>query len=416
MVGRIDSFSFSILKRSCVLLFFIGILSTFFNLIVGLEWQISILTLSLSLVSLFCWWFLKFKNLFNFVRTFVSVWIFVLLNIAWYFNFSSVGPALGLYVIYVMLIAFIWPLKHTLFVVIIVLFNLGLLYYIELNYNDHILKYSAEYDRISDVYFGNVITLILTLSFSVYAKSKYESKYKEAKTSDKLKTVFLQNMSHELRTPLNAIIGFSGLMDDTDDAREMHKYARIINTSGGHLLNLVNELIDITMIESGQMKIIKEYVNFQVLIQESVDMFEIEKALSGKDIELKISFLEVDEDMITYTDPVRYKQILINLFKNALKFTQKGSIHIRFGLIVKDGHSMIVTSVEDTGIGIPKSMVATVFEAFSQVKPSELSIYEGMGIGLAISKNLCNLLGGDIWLESEEGKGSKFYFTISTSE
>lgn len=235
----------------------------------------------------------------------------------------------------------------------------------------------------------------------------------KATESDRLKSTFLATMSHELRTPLNAIIGFSDLIDKSLPIADIINFNNTVNKSGKHLLNIVEDLFDITLIETGEMKIIKENVELESLLKEVHEIIKAEQNKTKKtnlDLNLKIPL--VSENFSIYTDSSKLKQILLNLLKNALKFTHNG--HVTYGFEIETNHSksMLKFFVEDTGIGIPLLKQEFVFDVFRQVEDSDTKNYGGTGIGLSISKKLAELLGGEIWLESEEGRGSVFYFTI----
>ncbi len=229
-----------------------------------------------------------------------------------------------------------------------------------------------------------------------------------AEESDRLKSAFLSNMSHEIRTPMNAIIGFSDLLlDPSLNPKERLDFAGMIKSNGDELLNLLNDIIDISMIESEQ--IITKVSSFSVnkVITEVFYSFINSKYLVDKDeLELKLDI--PDTELTIQTDPFRLKQVLKNLVNNALKFTTQG--HVKLGYHLIDGHVRFF--VEDTGIGIDEVHQRIIFERFLKVKNDVSNLYRGNGLGLTISKNLVELLGGTIGLSSQEGIGSCFYFHI----
>ncbi len=229
-----------------------------------------------------------------------------------------------------------------------------------------------------------------------------------AEESDRLKSAFLSNMSHEIRTPMNAIIGFSDLLLDASlNPMERLEYASMIKSNGDELLNLLNDIIDISMIESEQ--ITTEVTKFSVnnAMNEVYYSFLTSKYLVDKD-ELELQIKMPDSELMIASDVFRLKQILKNLVSNALKFTNQG--YVRMGYEVADG--FVKFFVEDTGIGIDEAHKRVVFERFLKVKNDVSNLYRGNGLGLTISKNLVELLGGTISLHSVEGKGSCFYFKI----
>ena len=229
----------------------------------------------------------------------------------------------------------------------------------------------------------------------------------QAEESDKLKTSFLANMSHEIRTPMNGILGFAGLLKDpmlTGD--EQKEYIDIIEKSGTRMLNIINDIIDISKIESGLMKVKMTESNINDQIEYIYTFFKPE--VESKRMQLsQIKSLASIESIIK-TDREKVFAILINLVKNAIKYSNEGSI--KFGYIKKGDY--LEFFVSDTGIGIPKNRQKAVFERFIQADIDDKMATQGAGLGLSISEAFVEMLGGKIWLESELGKGSTFYFTI----
>jgi len=231
-----------------------------------------------------------------------------------------------------------------------------------------------------------------------------------AELSDKLKSAFLANMSHELRSPMNAIIGFSDLLLNSNlTEEEKNEYLTYINSNGKSLLNLINDIIDIAKIEVGQIKINKTVCKINEVIKELKLNYVAECKIKNKiNLEIQSENGVDDSEFAVNTDPYRLRQILRNLIGNALKFTDTG--FIRFGYQLKNG--LIEFFVKDTGIGISKNKLKVIFERFGQDERGFDRNISGAGLGLAISKNLVKLLGGQIWVESEIGEGTTFYFTI----
>jgi len=229
----------------------------------------------------------------------------------------------------------------------------------------------------------------------------------KAEESDRLKSSFLANMSHEIRTPLNSIIGFSELLLDKEFGVDQHEeFARTINASGNGLLTIISDIMDLSKIEAGQVQINKTSFSVHKLIKQ-IQKEYLYKALE-KGIELRLDPENLKDDFFIESDEQRLRQILINFVGNAIKFTEKGFIHIGFSTNENNVHFF----VKDTGIGISEEYHQKIFERFRQVEVSHTRKYGGNGLGLAISKNLVEMLGGEIGLESNVGKGSTFYFTI----
>lgn len=233
----------------------------------------------------------------------------------------------------------------------------------------------------------------------------------KAEEADRLKSTFLANISHELRTPMNGIIGFSKLIIDSKniDLETQKKYLSIIFQSGNILLNLVNDIIDLSKIEAKQLKLNNSEFKLNVLIDELLDIFVSERDNIGKKNIKIIAEKEYDyKDLSIYSDANRIRQVLFNLLTNALKFTTEGSI--KFGYYIESQN--IVFFVKDTGIGLTQNEKDFIFERFRQGDDKKTRRYGGAGIGLTISKGIVENLKGKIWVESEKDLGSTFYFTI----
>jgi two-component system, sensor histidine kinase and response regulator len=236
----------------------------------------------------------------------------------------------------------------------------------------------------------------------------------EAVGANRAKSDFLANMSHEIRTPLNAVIGFCELLKDGDLNGQQRDYVRTIGKSGEALLGLVSDVLDVSKIEAGQVCLEDINFNLERLI-ETVLKIGQGKALS-KHVDLRYEYAS-DGPSNFVGDPTRMRQILLNLIGNAVKFTQQGEIKIKVKFLNQsDQRCLIQITVSDTGIGIPKETMKHIFDPFSQGDMSTTRKYGGTGLGLAITKRFVEMMGGKIWVESEEQKGSSFIFTIHLSQ
>lgn len=241
----------------------------------------------------------------------------------------------------------------------------------------------------------------------------------KAEESDQLKTAFLNNMSHEIRTPLNGILGFSQLLKDPNLTSENKKeYLRIIEVCGDQLYNTINNIIDISKIESGQIKISISEINIGEQIGYIYKFYE--ESVRQKGLQMSVTNSLNSFKSLIRTDREKLNAILTNLVKNAVKYTELGSIEIgcRLNQMDKKNVNGVRFSFEfeffvrDTGIGIRKDRQEAIFERFIQAEINDKKARQGVGLGLAISKAYVEMLGGKIWVDSEEGKGSTFYFTI----
>jgi PAS domain S-box-containing protein len=255
------------------------------------------------------------------------------------------------------------------------------------------------------------LTGIIGISSDITERKRTEVELIEAKEkaeeSDRLKTAFLHNISHEIRTPMNAIVGFSGFLNDPDlTAEKRQEFTEIIIQGSDQLLAIIDDLISIATIEAGLEKVHETEININSVCKLINDLFSHKAIEKGINLSLKCAL--ADNDAILLTDATKLTQILNNLIGNALKFTQQGFIN--FGYTIKD--KQLEFYVEDSGMGIPLDMQEIIFTRFRQVESSNDQLFGGSGVGLSISKAYVEMLGGKIWLDSELGNGTVFYFNI----
>jgi len=235
----------------------------------------------------------------------------------------------------------------------------------------------------------------------------------KATESDRLKSAFLATMSHELRTPLNAVIGFSEMISADLPLDDIVEFSQIIHNSGNQLLHIIEDIFDITLIEAGNVEIVFEEVELKPIMDKINESIKIEQhRLTKNDLTVNYTNAGNNEEIILNTDPSKLKQILINLTKNAIKFTEKGTVNYGYTIIKSKGKPLLRFYVEDTGIGISEENLTMIFDMFRQVEYSNTREFGGVGIGLSIAKKMVELLGGELWVDSTLGKGSTFYFTL----
>ncbi|MGE4556064.1 MAG: response regulator [Desulfovibrionaceae bacterium] len=242
------------------------------------------------------------------------------------------------------------------------------------------------------------------------ARTEAEEARAEAEEATRTKSQFLANMSHEIRTPMNAVIGMADMIATTDLDSNQREYAHIIRSSARSLLGLINDILDVSKIEAGKLELESIPFELRSVLEEVSDLF-LEK-VAESEIEL-IMNVHPDVPNQVMSDPLRLRQVMVNLTANAFKFTEQGEIEIKVEEIGRsDEVSRLRFEVRDTGIGIPASVQEQLFESFTQADGSTTRKYGGTGLGLTISRNIVQLMGGEIRVKSKEGEGSSFSFTV----
>jgi PAS domain S-box-containing protein len=257
----------------------------------------------------------------------------------------------------------------------------------------------------------NIINQASVALSQKHSESALRSAKEKAEESDRLKSAFLMNLSHEVRTPLNGIMGFSQILQEREFPHQRQsEFLGIIHNKAGQLLNILNNILDLSKIEAEQLRLGKDDFYLNDVLYELYDAYSLELEKNEKNnILLNLHCDLKRTECRLYTDQNRLKQILNNLISNAIKFTSEGTVE--FGYQLKDPKTLLFY-IKDTGIGIPEEKQETIFKSFRQADNSTSRDYEGTGLGLSLAKSLVELFGGKLWVESKTEEGSCFYFTI----
>lgn len=262
----------------------------------------------------------------------------------------------------------------------------------------------------------HTLCFVLDISERKEMEEELRRARRDAEAAARAKSEFVANMSHEIRTPLNGVLGISSFLEEESLPQEIREMGRLIRTSGEMLRRVVDDVLDFSKIESGKLELENEPFSLQESLDWSIGIFR--KAALDKQIELKLT-VEENVPRRLVGDATRIRQVLTNLINNAVKFTERGSIQVKIGAVHRAGdahdeHSRCCLRVEvaDSGVGIPPDRIDRLFQSFSQVDASTNRRFGGTGLGLAICKRLVEMMGGEIFVESELGLGSRFTFTI----
>lgn len=384
-----------------------SIFATTFNIILGFSYFL-IASTTLGIV-----WFgilyyaARIRKWYHITKKFVVISVIVLLDLMWINNAGSNGPIILVLVTSFTVFVFLFEGWKRIVFIIGYILNLIAQFYIETKHPNLITPYLSQSDRLIDFYSGFVINISLSGVLFVFIRKLYFREKTKAIESEQLKTAFFANLSHEIRTPMNGIIGFSEMLNNPNlNIEKQKKYTKIIIDNSQRLLSMVNDVLEMSKLESGIYAVSKNNVNIYELTQKLYQFFELKTSEKGLSFTLENSI--ENKDFFIYTDEQKLWQILSNIISNAIKFTHSGSIQLHCSII----NNKLIFSIQDTGIGIDKKFHHIIFERFRQVELDLSKQAGGSGLGLSICKNLVDLIGGRIWLESEVSKGSRFYVEL----
>lgn len=449
--------------------FFAGtasLLATTINIFLQLYIGLILITLLGSLVN-YLFYYLSLRK--KYYRKLITPFIFIsllIVSFVWFINSGLDGPVIYFYFIGIILFSILTKGSKRLLAIILTILAFSVLLLIEYLNPELVYDYQSRNARFMDVYLTAIIamlvisgmTIIIIKSYYNEQKTITDQQYKiikqntdlkqkeqelrghkeklesqvayrtkelqkaniqlekaiaKASEADQLKSSFLANMSHEIRTPLNAILGFAELLKTEKDEATIYEYIDIITNKGNLLLNIINDIIDISKVESGKLNIHKINFNVDKVLQEIFITYQKVIALEKSEtVNLRLVKPSNESSISIFNDPARLKQVIQNLVDNAVKFTKKGEITLGYRLEEVEGSQQIIFFVKDTGTGIKEEHRKFIFDPFRQIDESLTRNYTGTGLGLSISKRLVELMGGTLQVRSEINKGSYFYFNL----
>ncbi len=380
------------------------------NLVLGLNPVLNLIIGCACALFLFLLYLSRVRKMYSIPLWALALFFIGALPFSWFLNSGLFGSTI--YICFVMLAVILVIARGRMRLLFAGIFIMEILALIMLEYwrPDLVVHYENREMQFIDIIINLAASLVMMMVLIIIVMKNYEEEKKKAEESSRLKSYFLANISHEIRTPMNSILGFSELLLDeelTDRDRKHH--VDIIRRSGGQLLNLIDDLIDVSRIEAGELKIREKTFNLDAMMGELYDIFAMQMQKTGHTASLVRDRPPAGEAGTVVSDENRLRQVLMNLIGNAVKYTEKGTI--RFGYERVD-EGRVRFFISDNGVGIDPENLPRIFDQFMQVDGTMSRRYGGAGLGLSISKKLVELMGGRIEAQSEPGKGSRFVFDI----
>jgi signal transduction histidine kinase len=403
---KVTQFEDQMMLQSTFTIGVILIFATMSNILLGLSIALILSTLVGTII--FTGLYL-FGRIFSWGHRYLWISSFLILfcvDLLWLTNYGMHGSTSTVIVVFFAFLILVFDRRNIFTISVLLVLNIFCLYFLQYRFGNVIGDYLNDEVQFFDSLIGLIMSLVAIFIFTFSIKNNHIHQYERAKMADQLKSSFLANMSHEIRTPLNAIVGFSSLLAELEnDDSAKYQYNEQILKNSDYLLSLIDDIIDVSKIESNQLSVKIQKVDIVPLINHLIESFQINNE-HNHDLVIKSNIKDVK--IVLEIDRVRLEQILRNLLSNAVKFTEKGKITVD---CIRE-QNRYTFSVKDTGIGMNPEDQKIIFERFRKLENSRQQLYRGTGIGLFLSKQLVELFGGKIWVESEVGKGTTFYFTV----
>jgi signal transduction histidine kinase len=406
---KMDSERYFIMITCLTATLFLIILSIV-HLINGFRIQPFIMSSSSSVIMMALYFVLRYTDFLFWPKLILTTIGIAFLDITWYVKYLSNGPVLFFIFAFGALVLWVWHGRALVVLLSIYFLNIVFLFFIDYTASSSLFDYPSPDKRMWDIYLSFFLYSALLIFLLYIIKRDFIAQKEKAIRSDQLKTAFLSNMSHEIRTPMNAIVGFSSLIEDEKDQSTRAQYVEIIQNSSDNLLKLINDIIELSKIETSDFQLIYQSFTIEQLFLELKPIVLNEQRKHNR-TGIQIIYDNKIGNKTIISDPRRIQQLLINLIVNALKFTEKGTVTIETSL---NKAGMLQFSVIDTGIGIKPEDLPKIFDRFVKFDHNG-SNKEGSGIGLTLVQHIVELLKGEITVVSEENNGSTFRISIPVS-